>query len=133
MDELLVHFLNGMSYGTILFLLASGLSFTLGCMGVLNLTHGSLYMIGAYVGLTLAGLGVNFWIAALLGGVAVALIGFVLDRMFLRHLYRQMLDQVLLTLGFVYIFANVTLWIWGAFPKLGAPPPFLTGSIAIGS
>ncbi len=110
--------LNGISFGFILFLLASGLSLTLGLMGVLNLAHGALYMIGAYIGWTLAvHLGFNFWIAAIAAGLVCGIIGLLIDRGFLRRLNRLPNEQVLLTLGFVYIFTNLCLWIWGSIPK----------------
>jgi branched-chain amino acid transport system permease protein len=133
MAELVIHILNGISYGMILFLLASGLSFTIGIMGILNLTHGSLYMIGAYVGLSMVGMGGDFWFAALVGGVITALIGLILERTFFRFLYKQINEQVLLTLGFVYIFSNLVLWIWGPFPKIAAAPSYLVQSIVIGN
>jgi branched-chain amino acid transport system permease protein len=75
----------------------------------------------------------NFWLAALLGGIAIALLGLVLERVFLSRLYRQYNEQVLLTLGFVFILGNVVLWVWGPWVKTGTPPPDLAGSIAIGS
>jgi branched-chain amino acid transport system permease protein len=132
MEIWLLHLVNGISYGMILFLIASGLSLILGVMGILNLTHGSLYMLGAYIGLTLTIRGTDFWLAALLGGLAAGLIGIVLVLVFLGHLHRQYGDQVLLTLGFVYIFANVTMWIWGPWPKTVNVPSLLATSIDFG-
>lgn len=124
--------LTGLSYGMILFLIASGLSLILGVMGILNLTHGSLYMLGAYLGLAIMPVVNNFWIAALVSGLAVGLIGLILERGFLRRQYKRFNDQVLLTLGFVYIFGNAALWIWGSFPKLGEVPPEFDWSIPMG-
>jgi branched-chain amino acid transport system permease protein len=133
MDELLVHFLNGISWGMVLFILASGLSLILGTMGILNLAHGALYMLGAYVGLTLVKLLGNFWLVAILSGLAVGVFGLLLERVFFSRLYKRINEQVLLTVGFVYILADVTLWVWGPFPKLGQAPSFLDTSVAIGS
>jgi len=116
----------------ILFLIASGLSLILGVMGILNLAHGALYMLGAYIGLTLASHVRNFWVVALLGGIVIALFGLVLERVFLSRLYRQMNEQALLTLGFVYIIGNVVLWVWGGWLKVGSAPSYLATSIAIG-
>ncbi len=124
--------LTGVSYGMILFLIASGLSLILGVMGILNLAHGSLYMLGAYIGLAVSASTGNFWIGALAGGAAVGVIGLLLERGFLRRLYRQFNDQVLLTLGFVYIFGNGAAWLWGSFPKLGKAPAELSASIPMG-
>ncbi|MDX2160303.1 MAG: ABC transporter permease [bacterium] len=125
--------LTGVSYGMILFLIASGLSLILGVMGILNLAHGSLYMLGAYLGLAILPVVNNFWVAAAVSGLAVGLIGLILERGFLRRLYKRFNDQVLLTLGFVYIFGNGALWIWGSFPKLGEVPPEFDYSIPMGS
>lgn len=117
----------------LLFLIASGLSFTFGVMGVLNLSHGMFYILGAFLGLTLASYGVNFWLAALGGGIAVAVIGLVLERVFLRRLYKQINEQVLLTIGFVYIFVNLMFWLWGPFARLGTSPAIVSGSVNIGN
>lgn len=133
MDVWALHILNGISYGMILFILASGLSLILGVMGILNLAHGSLYMLGAYIGLTLASSVGNFWLVALLSGIGIALLGLLLERVFLSRLYGQYNEQVLLTIGFIYILGNIALWTWGAWVKTGAPPPYLATSIAIGS
>ncbi|MCU0490516.1 MAG: ABC transporter permease [Chloroflexaceae bacterium] len=124
--------LTGLSYGMVLFLIASGLSLVLGAMGILNLTHGSLYMLGAFVGITLANALGGFWLVALASGLAVGLFGLLIERLFLRRLYKQFNDQVLLTLGFVYILSNLALWVWGPFPLLGVVPPYLNFSIEMG-
>ena len=127
-----VHILNGLSFGLILFLIASGLSLILGTMGILNLAHGAFYMLGAYFGLTMIAFGLNFWLAALVGGIFAALVGLVMERGFLRYLYKMFNEQVLITFGFLYIFTNVALWVWGPWPKMGNPPDFLSGSIGLG-
>jgi branched-chain amino acid transport system permease protein len=128
---LAVSFLNGISYGMILFLIACGFSLIFGVMGILNLAHGALYMLGAYFGLTVASYGTNFFLAALAGAVGAGLVGLVLERSFLAHLYKQIDEQVLLTLGIVYIFSNMVLWIWGPFPKMGVAP--VSGYIDVGT
>jgi len=132
MEDALRIALTGISYGMILFLVASGLSLILGAMGLLNLTHGSLYMLGAFLGLGLAAATGSFWLAAVLAGLAVGLAGLLLERLFLSRLHGRLNDQVLLTLGFVYIFANLSLWVWGAYPMLGRAPAWLDFSIPLG-
>lgn len=132
MDTLVINCLSALSLGMILFLIASGLSLVMGTMGIANLAHGALYMVGAYVGVTVITVGGNFWFAALMGGVAAGLVALLIERVFLRHLYKQINEQVLLTFGFVYILTNATLWIWGPWPKIGTAPSFLSGSISIG-
>jgi branched-chain amino acid transport system permease protein len=124
--------LAGVSYAMILFLIASGLSLIFGSIGILNLAHGSLYMLGAYFGLTVAQIGGSWWLGLLTSGLSVTLIGVVLEKGLLRHLSKQVDDQVVLTLGLVYIFANLTLWVWGAWPKTGVPPEIVSGSVRVG-
>lgn len=124
--------LNGIALGSLLFLIASGLSLVLGAMGILNLAHGALYMVGAFVGWTiLVKLGLNFWFAVLSGGLAASLIGLILHLGFLRHLHKQFNEQVLLTIGFLYILTNLGLWIWGGYPKPPFTAPFLRGAFPI--
>jgi branched-chain amino acid transport system permease protein len=128
MDNIIFPILNGISYGMILFLIASGFSLIFGVMGVLNL---ALYMFGAYVGLTLAQYSDNFWLGILVAALGTGLVGLMLERLFLGRLYKQINEQVLLTLGLVYIFQNVVLWVWGPVSKIGVPPAFLDGTVAI--
>jgi len=124
--------LNGISWGMILFLLASGLSLIVGVMGILNLAHGALYMVGAYVGWSLASQhGLNFGLAVLAGGLAAGLLGLVLERGFLRHLYKQLNEQVLLSFGFIYILTNLVQWVWGPVYRGAFTAPFLSGSFFI--
>lgn len=132
MELLPVQFVNGVAYAMILFLIASGFSLIFGTMGILNLAHGSFYMFGVYFGLSMASW-LDSWVLGLLtAGVGVALVGLTLERLLLRRLYRQENDQVLLTLGIVYICANLALWIWGPDPFMVEAPPVLSGLTAIG-
>jgi len=131
LDKAVTILLNGVSYSFILFLLASGLSLIFGVMGILNLAHGAFYMIGAYVGLTVAGLWSNFAVGVVSSIVAVGIIGFLVDRIFFKRLYRKINEQALLTLGLVYIASNVVLWIWGPHSKMGKAPGFLSGSLTV--
>ena len=132
MGVFVICLLNGISFGCILFLLASGLSLTLGLMGILNLAHGALYMVGAYIGWTVASrLGFSFWMAAVSAGCVSGAIGLLMERGFLRHLNRLPNEQVLLTIGFVYIITNVCLWIWGSIPKPPFTATFLSGAFTV--
>jgi len=132
MDLLIINLLNGVCFSTILFLFAMGLSITLGIMGILNLAHGALFMLGAFIGLTVSSSGGNFWLAAIAGGVVAGIIGLVIELVFLRRLYKQLDDQVLLTLGLVYIIENIALWFYGGSVRVVQPPAFLDFPIAIG-
>ncbi|MBW2609478.1 MAG: branched-chain amino acid ABC transporter permease [Deltaproteobacteria bacterium] len=127
-----IHLLNGISFGMILFLLSMGFSLTLGLMGILNLTHGAMFMVGGFIGYTVVGAGGNFLVAVLSGSIAAGLIGLVIERLFLRRIYNRLDDQVLLTLGLVYIFENVILWIYGGHGRMTNPPPFMAFTVDIG-
>jgi branched-chain amino acid transport system permease protein len=133
LELILINLLNGISYASILFLIASGLSLIFGVMGILNLAHGALYMLGAFIGITAATLFDNFPIGAVIGAIGLGIIGLILYYMFLSRLYKQFSEQALLTLGLVYIASNVVTWIWGPWSIMGKVPSILAGSIAIGS
>ena len=132
MEVLLANFLNGVSYGSILFIIASGLSLIFGVMGILNLAHGALYMLGAFIGLTVATHSGNFLAGAVAAAISLGIIGLIFDRVFLSRLYKQFNEQALLTLGLVYIFANAVIWIWGPWSEMGDSPEILSGSVSIG-
>src|SRR6185503_14592100 len=130
-DFWVIQTFNGLSYGALLFLLASGLSLIFGVMRIVNLAHGSYFMLGGYVGLTVA-LRSRSFAAALLGGaLAVALIGMGMERLFLRRLKGQTLGQVLMTVGFALIFQDLALLIWGGDPYSIPVPPALTRSFTV--
>lgn len=104
----LIQLLNAVQYGLLLFLLASGLTLIFGIMGVINLAHGSFYMIGAYLAFSLTEATGNLWLAMLLGIPLSVLFGLALERLLIRRLYaRNHLDQVLLTYGLILIFEEM--------------------------
>ena len=133
MQTLVVTGLNGLSYAFILFLLAAGFSLTFGVMGVLNLAHGTLFVVGAYIGLELMARLDAFWLAIIVAAAGLAVIGFALYYFFLRHLYNKVPEQGVLTIGVAYALANMVLWIWGPFAKMGQTPQMLTGVIRVGT
>ena len=122
---------NGISYGMVLFLVASGLSLTLGLMGIVNLAHGVIFILGGFVGLAVAKGTGSFVLAILAGGLASGVAGLIIERGFLRFLYRQDLPQVLVTFGFVYIITNLMLWICGPQPRSAFVPFYFAGSVVI--
>lgn len=124
---------NGISYGALLFLLASGLSLIFGVMRIVNLAHGSYFMLGGYVGLSVVWRTHSFLAALLAGAVAVGLIGAGMERLFLRRLPGQILGQVLMTMGFALIFQDVALLIWGGDPYMIPMPAQLTGVVRAGT
>jgi branched-chain amino acid transport system permease protein len=123
---------NGVSYGALLFLLASGLSLIFGVMRIVNLAHGSYFMLGGYIGLSTIWRTGSFPLALVSGALGVALIGIAMERIFLRRLRRQDLAQVLLTMGFALIFQDLALLVWGGDPYTLPAPPLLARSLRWG-
>jgi branched-chain amino acid transport system permease protein len=117
--------LNSLALGGLLFLLASGFSLIFGLMRIANLTHGALFMLGAYFGVSILKVVPNLWLAALLGGLAVALLGGLFERLILRKLIGNELGQVLVTLGVAFIIADLCLILWGGDPIPLPTPPSL--------
>jgi branched-chain amino acid transport system permease protein len=124
--------LNGLQFGLMLFLLAAGLTLVFGIMDMINLAHGSLYMIGAYLMATIAQASGSFWVALPLALVCTALIGMALEMALLRRLYqRDHLSQVLATFALILIADELVRMIWGPQALLLNVPPALAGSIEI--
>ena len=125
--------LNGLSFGALLFLVASGFTLVFGLMRIANLAHGAFYLVGAYVAVVTVAATHNFWIGALAGAVAAAAVGLVTERGLLRRVRNQEMPEVLLTVGVLFVIADLLLAIFGGYPKSispgnGAP----SGSLAIG-
>jgi len=117
----------------VLFFIAAGMSIVLGIMGITNLAHGSLYAVGAYMGWTIATkLGLPWWLAIVVGGLTGGLVGLLIERVFLRALYRQPNEQVLVTFGFVLIIGNIILWIWGGRVRMQYTADWLKGAVEVG-
>jgi branched-chain amino acid transport system permease protein len=123
---------NGMSYGALLFLLAGGLSLIFGMMRIVNMTHGSYYLLGGYVALTVIWRSGNFVLAVLVGALAIAAVGIGEWNAFLKRLSGQELGQVLTTMGFALIFQDLALVIWGGDPYTIPVPAVLSGSYTVG-
>ncbi len=110
----LIQSLNALQYGLLLFLVASGLTLVFGIMGIINLAHGSFYMIGAYLAFALTSLTGNFFVAILLGIPLALAFGAALEALLFAHLYkRDHLEQVLLTYGLILIFEEVRSLLLG--------------------
>ena len=108
LSGLLVQLLNGVQYGLLLFLIASGLTLIFGVMGIINLAHGSLFMLGAYTAFLVARSSGTFWLALPAGLAGGALFGLLLERGLFRHFYkREHLDQVLLTFALILLFEEM--------------------------
>jgi branched-chain amino acid transport system permease protein len=128
----LVQGLNGLQLGVMLFLMAAGLTLVFGVMDLINLAHGSLYMLGAYLTASLAGWLDSFILGLLLAVPLTALIGALLEVTVLRTLYaRAHLDQVLATFGLILFFNELVKIIWGPSAVFLSPPAWLAGQVTI--
>jgi branched-chain amino acid transport system permease protein len=128
--------LSGLTTAMFLFLIASGLSLVFGVMRVLNFAHGSFYMIGAYLAWQVVSwlqpMGADFWIAALAAGAGVAVLGAIVERLLLRHLYGlEELYQLLLTYALVLILGDVAKYTWGTEQLSVHRPPILDGGVPV--
>jgi len=132
MDYLLLQVLNGVQLGLLMFLLAAGLTLTFGIMDLVNLAHGSLYMMGAYIAWMLIGWTDSFVLGALLTLPATFLLGIVVEAIVMRRLYvRDHLEQVLATFGLILFFNELVRVIWGPAGKSIAVPAFLNRTVEI--
>jgi branched-chain amino acid transport system permease protein len=131
MEFLLIQTLNGLSFGALLFLLASGLSLIYGVMRIVNIAHGSYFMLGAYIGLSVILRTKSFILGAFAGALVVGVIGLVMERGFLRKFPLKPLPQMMITLGFALVFRDLALLIWGGDPYTLPCPDILKGSTHI--
>ena len=132
MQLLIEQLLNGLQLSLTLFLLAAGLTLVFGIMGVINLAHGSLYMLGAYAGALVAGKFGNPWMALPAALIASALIGIVMELLIVRPLYaRDHLSQVLATFGLILFFNGMIAWGVGRAPVMMDTPAALSGFIEV--
>lgn len=126
----MIALLNGISLGLVLFLIASGLSLVMGSMGIINLAHGALYMVGAYIGWSVAmRTEMNFWLAIAAGALAAGVVGLAMHQFFFKYLTNLLDEQILISFGLIFILGDAAEWIWGP----NAKPPFkvdeLSGSV----
>ena len=125
-------FLNGLQFGVMLFLMSAGLTLVFGIMQVINLAHGSFYMIGAYVAATVMQLTGSFFLGLLAALPAAALVGMIVEVVVLRRLYeRDHLDQVLATFGLILFFNELIRIIWGRQPLFMDVPVWLSGTVEL--
>lgn len=124
--------LNGLQFGIMLFLMAAGLTLIFGVMGVINLAHGSLFMVGAFACAVVATATGSFWLGLIASLIAAACAGAIMEMVLIRRLYnRNHLDQVLATFALILIFSDATRWIFGSFPLYLDIPPLLQGSVTL--
>ncbi|MBS4214326.1 MULTISPECIES: branched-chain amino acid ABC transporter permease [Neobacillus] len=133
MSTLLLQLINGFSYGFLLFIITCGITIVFGILGVLNLAHGSFYLLGSYLGYSLImKAGLPFWAALAAVPLIIAVLGYMLETIILRPTYKLgHLSQVLLTFGLAYIFHDLFAILWGKNMLVVDPPPALNMSIQL--
>jgi branched-subunit amino acid ABC-type transport system permease component len=131
-DFVIVQGLNGVAYGLLLFLLAAGLSLIFGMMDVVNLAHGSFFMLGAYLGWTVSRASHNFWLALVVAPIVIGALGVLIEVTLLKRLYRRpLLDQVVLTFGLSFMAIEFVEIVWGTNELVLQPPDILSGQVQI--
>jgi branched-chain amino acid transport system permease protein len=128
----IIQIFNGVSYGALLFLVGSGLSLIFGVMRIVNLAHGSYFILGGYIAISVIATTGSWVLSVPVAALAVAILGLLMERVFLRPLGFDPLRQVLLTVGFSFIFQQAALDIWGGNNMDIAPPAVLKNSILVG-
>jgi branched-chain amino acid transport system permease protein len=131
MSSALLQAINGVSFATLLFLVASGFTLSFGLMRVVNMAHGAYYLLGGYIGLTVTRLTGNFTLAIVAGGAAVAVLGLFIDRFLIRKVGENHLAQVLLTVGIAFVIGDVALWMWGGDNLKVPVPMFLRSAVEL--
>ena len=123
---------NGLSYAALLFLLGGGFTLIFGVMRIVNIAHGSFYLVGGYIGYTVVSLTGNFYLAFLVACIVIGLLGAVMERFLLRGLADQDLRQMLITMGIAFFLQDLCLLIWGGHPLNLTVPKYLSRSVQIG-
>jgi branched-chain amino acid transport system permease protein len=128
----MIQILNGLQLAMLLFLLSVGLSIVLGLMNFVNLAHGTLYMTGAFIGMTIAEVSGSFWLALVLAPLATAALGIALYELLLKRLSgASPVRQILLTFGVIYVGLELVRTVWGNDSHSVTLPPLLAGQITI--
>lgn len=126
---LTLQILNGITFGALLFLVASGFTLIFGLMRVANLTHGVLYLLGGYVGLTIVRATGSFALAVVVAMLFAGVLGVIIERSVLHRVRGNVLSEVLLTIGIAFILADVALVLWGGDPQTIRVPEALGGTV----
>lgn len=129
---ILTHTITGLTIGMVYFLIAVGLSIILGVMNIVNLAHGSFFMLGSYVAFTLINNHLGFWLALVLSVLITTLFGALVERLLLRKVYGNHLEQVLLTFGITIIMVDIVKWVWGTETFMIKSPAILDFTVSLG-
>jgi branched-chain amino acid transport system permease protein len=131
LDFAVVQTLNGLSFGALLFLLASGFTLIFGLLRIVNLSHGALYLSGGYMALVTVTATGNYLLGVVVAGMTIGILSLVMDRALLRRVRGRELPEVLLTVGVAFVLADLCLWIFGGNPEQVTAPPVLSGSVEL--
>lgn len=131
MGEILGHVLNGVSFGALLFLLASGLTLTFGLMRTVNLAHGAFYALGGYIALDVLRRTDQYWFAMAVGIVAATIVGILFERLALHKVLNKELPQIIITVGFAFLASDLVLAYYGGRPQSPPRPPGLDGVLRL--
>ncbi len=132
MEFLITQVFNGISYGGLLFLFASGLSLIFGVMKIVNIAHGSYFLLAGYVAISMMWLKDIYLLGLIAAVLVIALLGIFMARGFLRKVSGNILGQVLITMGFALIFQDAALLVWGGNPYTIRVPQAFSGSLVVG-
>ncbi len=125
--------LNGLSFGALLFLVASGLTLTFGLMRTLNFAHGAFYLLGGYVALDVLGRAGSYWVGMAVALILVGLLGLVFERLLLHRFIGRELPQIIITVGLAFLISDQVLGHYGGAPRTPPRPPGLSGSFTVGA
>lgn len=125
--------LNGLSFGALLFLLASGFTLIFGLMRIVNLAHGAFYLLGGNVAISVTAATGNYLLGLVTSILVTAIVGLLSERVLLRPVRNNELLEVLVTVGLAFVIADLCLWAFGGNPRSVSVPQFLTGSVSVGS
>jgi len=128
-----IQVLNSLSLAMLLFLLSAGLSIIFGLMRIINLAHGSFYLLGGYVALSVIAATENFWLGLIAAPIAVGLFSAVIHRGVLRRIENNELAQVLVTFGLLLMISDLSIWIWGGLPRTLPRPGIFDGAFRVGA
>lgn len=128
-----IQVLNSLSLAMLLFLLSAGLSIIFGLMRIINLAHGSFYLLGGYVALSVIAITENFWFGLIAAPIAVGIFSAVIHRVILRRIEHNELAQVLVTFGLLLMISDLTIWIWGGLPRTLPRPEIFDGAFRVGA
>jgi branched-chain amino acid transport system permease protein len=131
LDFAIVQTLNGLSFGALLFLLASGFTLIFGLLRIVNLSHGALYLLGGYMALVTVSATGNYVVGVLAAGMTIGVLCLLMDRTLLRRVRGREMPEVLLTVGVAFVLADLNLLIFGGNPEQIAAPAALTGSVEL--